>query len=405
MTRLKSLLRLGTASIVPQALGPARFGLVLAAALLTAVEPGPAVPAAAHTASGAAPYRVAVFTPTTEGNTYWPEVHGAMRAAGDALGLELEFHEFQVYDRFEKPEQGAQILRSEPVPDAAVFAAVFGQAQLLMDAAEEEGIPFFLNGPLFPRELEQLGGAPRERYSNWIGYFHEDEVQKGRVLAEALIAEALKHDGVADDGTVQVVGIGGDAGWFGSRLREEGLRQAVAAHPAARLQQTVPTLWTPAEGRAMTRRLLQRYPEVSVIWAASDQLALGAAEALRELEREPGESAFVGGLDLSLVGLEAVKDGTLTATVASTALVWTEVLVYLHDYLRGLDFADHVGTEIIFEPHLADRASAQLFAELPQLYDRIDYRVFSMYHNRNLERYDFSLERFRENSSAAQGAR
>lgn len=262
-----------------------------------------------------------------------------------------------------------------------------------------------MNGPLFPGELEELGDAPRRRYSNWIGYFHENEVQKGRLLAEELIAEALEHDRVAGDGTVQVVGIGGDAGWFGSQLREEGLRQAVAAHPAARLQQTVPTLWISGEGRAMTQRLLQRYPEVTVVWAASDQLALGAAEALREFGREPGETAFVGGLDLSRVGLEAVKGETLTATVGAPALVWTEVLVYLYDYLRGVDFVDQVGTEILFEPHLADRASASLFAELPELYDRIEYRAFSMYHNPNLEQYDFSLERYREKSAAASGGR
>jgi len=30
------------------------------------------------------PFHVVVFTPTTEGNTYWPDVHAVMRSAAGA---------------------------------------------------------------------------------------------------------------------------------------------------------------------------------------------------------------------------------------------------------------------------------------------------------------------------------
>jgi ABC-type sugar transport system substrate-binding protein len=337
----------------------------LAAATLLILLPAPA-----HS------FRVAVFTPTTEGNTYWPEVHAVMRGAAASLQLEVTFHEFDVSDRFAKAEEGVQILRTDPVPDAAIFSVAFGQAEPLMNAAEALGIPFFLNGPLFPEELATLGGSPRREYQNWIGYFHEDEEEKGYLLARELIAAARAIGRVASDGTVQVVGVGGDATWHGSVLREAGLRRAVAEDPAARLLQTVPTRWTPEEGREMTTRLLARYPEVTVVWAASDQLALGAAEGLRSLGMEPGQAAFTGGLDLSLVGLEAVRDGTLTATVAATALIWAEILVCLHHYLQGEDFADRFGTEIHFPPEIATYATAEDNIRLRAQYEAIDYTEF-----------------------------
>lgn len=353
------------------------------------------------------PHRIAVFTPTSEGNTYWPEVHRFMIAAAADLGLELVIHEFDVRDRFSKPEEGVPVLRSEPVPDGAIFSVAFGQARPLVDAAEELGIPFFLSGPLFPAELEELGGSPRGTYRNWIGYFSEDEAEKGYLLARKLVGAALEAGRTSRDGTVHVVGVGGDTTWFGSALREQGLRRAIAEEPSAQLLQTVSTRWTPAEGRNMTARLLQRYAEVSAVWAASDQLALGAADALRSHGMTPGRTVFTGGLDLSLLGLESVSEGTLTATVASTPLAWVEILVYLHDYLHGMDFAEQVGTEITFDVHVADRASAERYMELRGWFDRIDYRRFSRYHNSDLKTYDFGIEQLQlqPNTRRAEGQR
>lgn len=113
----------------------------------------------------------------------------------------------------------------------------------------------------------------------------------------------------------------------------------------------------------MTARLLARYSGVSVVWSASDQLALGASEALRRADLQPGEDAFTGGLDLSLVGLEAVSRGSLTATVAAPTSMWARILRYLHDYLRGNDFAEEVGTEILFAPEVATASTVDTFLQ------------------------------------------
>lgn len=276
-------------------------------------------------------------------------------------------------------------MRAEPKPDAAIFSVAFGQAVSLLEVAEERGIPFFLNGPLFPEELATLGGAPRRDYRTWIGYFIQDEEEKGYLLARKLIAAARAAGRVAPDGAVQVVGIGGDATWYGSALREAGLRRAVAEDPMAHLLQTVPTRWTPAEGREMTTRLLARYPEVTVVWAASDQLALGAAEGLRSRGLEPDRTGFTGGLDLSLVGLEAVRDGTLTATVAATTLIWAEVLVCLHHYLQSADIDDRPGVEISFPPEVATKTTAEEFIGLRGQYETIDFSELEPCRNQRRE--------------------
>ena len=301
--------------------------------------------------------RISIFTPTTEGNTSWPEVHRIMRQAAAELNLELAFHEFDVGDRFAKADEGVEILQVSPVSDAAIFSVAYGQAEALMDAAEELGIPFFLHGPLFPEEVAQLGGGPRQSYEHWIGYFHEDEELKGYLLARELITAARlalrSNNRSLSTDTIRLVGVGGDTTWYGNVLREAGLRRAVAESRDARLLQVVPTRWTQEEGRQIASRLLYRYTDVAAIWAASDQLALGAAEALEVADLHPGVDAFTGGLDFSRIGLEAVTAGRLSATVAAPISMWADVLRYLSEYLHGNDFADETGARIIFEPQVA----------------------------------------------------
>jgi ABC-type sugar transport system substrate-binding protein len=96
--------------------------------------------------------RVAVFTPTTAGNTYWPEVHRVLDAAAHSLELEISFYEYNVSDRFAKAEAGVAQLSAAPTPDAAIFSVAFGQAQPLMTAAEALGIPFSSTDRCFPRK-------------------------------------------------------------------------------------------------------------------------------------------------------------------------------------------------------------------------------------------------------------
>ena len=325
--------------------------------------------------------RIAVFTPTSAGNTYWPEVHAVLRSAASDLGLDLEIHEFDVADRFAKVSEGVRRLTTGPLPDAAVLSVEFGEAVRLMNAAEESGIPFFLNGPLFPEELMALGEEPGREYQCWVGYFLEDEELKGYMLAQRLIAAAKAARKPGDTGTIYVAGINGSRAWYGSILREGGLRRAIDEDPDAELLQMVYTRWTHEEGRTMAQQVLRRYPAVSVLWAASDQLALGAAEAISSTPTADDMPVFTGGLDLSEVGLKAVLRGELLATVASTPLLWAQVIIELHDHLHGLDDTAPKDSVLIPAPLLADQSTAEAVRDRMHKLQKLDFREFSRFHH------------------------
>lgn len=337
--------------------------------------------------------RVVFFAPTSTNNTYWPQVDRVLQSVAGDLNIDLVTYEFDIADRFAKAIDGVKILRASPKPDGAILSVAFGQTRPLLEAAEELGIPVFIQGPLFPEELPEIGHRPREKFKNWIGYFLQDEQVKGYILAAKLLQAAHKANAYAPDGLIHVIGVGGDHTWFGSRLRQNGLLKAVSEDHRAVVDQVVPTRWSSREAARVTETLLKRYPEASVVWAASDQLAIGAAEALEVSGRILGRTGFVGGLDLSATGLAYVQKNKMIATVASLLVSYGEILVYLYDYLKGLDFSEEIGREIRLTPYVATPANADQHLALMSSFETIDFSRLSRVFNPELSRYDFSLQR------------
>lgn len=334
--------------------------------------------------------RIVVFTPTTANNTYWPQVYRIWDAVAADLNISIEKYEFDINNRFAKRTEGIEILKSIEKPDAAIFSVAFGQSKPLLDVAEKLNIPVILQGPISEDELKILGTLPREKYKSWIAYFYQDESQKGYLLAKSLIHSAKEKSTYAQDGSVHVIGIGGDRTWQGSNEREGGLLRAVQESRLTMLRQTIPTQWTTAEAQEKTSILLQRYPETSVVWTASDQLGIGASRALENTGYVVGENVFVGGLDLSRKGLLSIKNKKLSYTVSSTMFLYAEILIYLHDYLSGIDFKDEIGTEIKTSIEVVGLTNVNYYLRLYDSLELIDFKNFSKVYNKELQRYDFS---------------
>ncbi|MBL0728996.1 substrate-binding domain-containing protein [Piscinibacter sp. HJYY11] len=340
--------------------------------------------------------RIVLLSPNSPGNTYWPQVFRIIERVAQTLDFEFVPHSLGVEDRFARQQDTLRILSAEPRPQAVIVSPVIGHSAKLLQAADTLRIPVFILGPLFPSELPALGQGPRRKHASWAALFNWAEEEKGHALGKALLDEATRHGAFADDGTLHVVGVGGNPGWFGSGLRQAGLMRAVAAHPKAVFKQVVPTLWRQEEGQRLTAKLLARYPQASVVWAASDQLGAGAAQALAAHGRTLGKTAFTGGLDLSALGLQLVKEGRFVATAASTLLSYAEVAVRVYDYLHGFDFAERLGSTLEFPTLVATRDNVDAHLRLSGCVQSIDFRNFSRVYRPVLGRYDFTLDAYRE---------
>jgi ribose transport system substrate-binding protein len=134
-----------------------------------------------------------------------------------------------------------------------------------------------------------------------------DNVDGGMQAAEA-VAEAV-------DGPGQVIHLQGVPDTSSSINRGRGFAQGLALHEEIDVVAKQPAYFDQGSAREVTRQLLRVYPQVDAIFAENDEMALGAIEALGP---RAGTQVKVVGFDGIPQALQAIQQGTMTATVAQT---------------------------------------------------------------------------------------
>ncbi|MFH7336321.1 substrate-binding domain-containing protein [Streptomyces sp. KHY 26] len=128
----------------------------------------------------------------------------------------------------------------------------------------------------------------------------------GGELAAKTIAEKLGGKG-------KIVILQGQAGTSAARERAQGFADGLKAYPGIEVVAQQPADFDRTKGLDVMSNLLQAHPDVQGVIAANDEMALGAIKALGS---KAGTSVPVVGFDGTPDGLNAVKAGTLYASVA-----------------------------------------------------------------------------------------
>ncbi|MFG2946481.1 ABC transporter permease/substrate-binding protein [Streptomyces adustus] len=132
-----------------------------------------------------------------------------------------------------------------------------------------------------------------------------DNVAGGELSAKTL-AEKLGGKG-------KIVILQGQAGTSAARERAAGFAKGLKAYPGITVVAQQPADFDRTKGLDVMSNLLQAHPDVQGVIAANDEMALGAIKALGS---KAGTSVQVMGFDGTPDGLNAVKNGTLYASVA-----------------------------------------------------------------------------------------
>ncbi|MEU6174707.1 substrate-binding domain-containing protein [Streptantibioticus parmotrematis] len=132
-----------------------------------------------------------------------------------------------------------------------------------------------------------------------------DNVAGGELAAKALAAQ------LGGKGTIVV--LQGTAGTSAAQEREQGFKQGIAAYPGIRIVAEQPADFDRTKGLDVMGNLLQAHPDINGVFAANDEMALGAIKALGS---KAGKTVKVVGFDGEKDGLAAVKAGTEAADVA-----------------------------------------------------------------------------------------
>lgn len=327
---------------------------------------------------------------------YWRTASEAMSAAAASLNMPLEI----IYaDR--NPVRAVAIAREVAArPKAArprfvVFSNEASVAPEILRTLEEAGIDSFMAYSGVQEALKPQLGKPREKFKHWLGSLEPRAEDAGYMTARALIEAArASRVAAARDGKLHMLAIAGDKSTPSSIARNAGMRRAVAEARDVVLQQEVYGEWSRERAAEQMRVLVQRYPEVRIVWAGSDEMAFGAMEVWRSRGGVPGRDGFFSAINTSPAALTAVRTGELSALAGGHFLTGAWALVMLYDYARGRDFKSE-GLEltwpmfVLFDPPLVDRFEQRFGASQKPL----DFRKYSKALNPRAGAYSFEIEK------------
>ena len=132
-----------------------------------------------------------------------------------------------------------------------------------------------------------------------------DSVASAKAVCEYIIKEA--------GGKGKMVIIHGQKGTTPEVDRTKGCMEVIKANPGVQLvAEQWSNIWSQDEGFQIMQNMLQANPDVTIVFAQADALALGAAQAIKVAN--PSQKIALGGFDGDTAALEALKKGVFDVT-------------------------------------------------------------------------------------------
>lgn len=338
---------------------------------------------------------VVFINPGKSDEAFWVAASDGMQKAANSLGMQLTVL-YAERNRLE-PIEIAKRLAAQPIakrPRYVIFTNDYSVAPGVLRALKGSGIEAFMAFSGIQDALRNQVGKPREQYASWLGSLEPNAQEAGYLTARSLIeqARAQRLGRGPQTGRMHMVAIAGDRSTPSSIARNEGMRKAVQEAGDVVLEQEVYGEWRRDKAQEQALVLFRRYTQARLVWAGSDQMALGAMSAWEQLGGKVGVDAFFSGINTSTEAFEALAHGRLSALAGGHFLAGAWAMVMLFDHSKGIDFVDQ-GVEIqqnmftLFDANSAERF-AQRFTFNAQ---PLDFKPFSKFYTPGLQRYDFDL--------------
>ncbi len=168
--------------------------------------------------------------------------------------------------------------------------------------AKNAGIPVILLDRNVDPSLAQAG----EDFVTFIG---SNFVKQGQRVAEWLVEET--------GGEAKIIELEGTTGSSPANDRKKGFDDVIAQHPNMTILASQSGDFARDEGRQVMETLLQTHPDVNVVYAHNDEMAIGAISALEAAGRTPGEDVMVLSIDGGKEAVQLVVDGKINYIVES----------------------------------------------------------------------------------------
>ncbi|MDB5982120.1 MAG: periplasmic binding protein/LacI transcriptional regulator [Pseudomonas sp.] len=333
---------------------------------------------------------VVFLSPGYSTESFWISYSAFMQAAARDLGMTLQVRYGERDPRITL-SQAREALAGPNRPDYLVFVNELYMAPEILRLSQGTGVKLFAVNNTLNADQSKMLGDVRNRFPNFIGSLVSNDEEGGYLMAKELIRQ---HAPVAAGQTIELLAFSGAKTTPAAHRRETGLYRALAEHPEVRLRQLVHGDWKRQRAQEQGRVLFKRYPQISLVWSANDEMAFGAMAALREAGGEPGKGVLFSALNGSTPALQALLNGSLSVVVGGHFTLGGWAIVMLHDYdLQQARDRRYLGArqldlQQLISPHDAERL---LQASRNDDYG-VNFRSFSLQGKASSTAYAFSLK-------------
>ncbi len=151
------------------------------------------------------------------------------------------------------------------------------------------------------------------KMGNGVSYIGSNEIEAGRLQMTYLA------DQVKDRPSVNVAIMKGLLSNDATRFRTQGAKEIIAKHPNMHVVVEDTAKWMREDGMNLMNNWILSGDKIDILSANADEMAIGAAMAIKSNGMKIGKDILVGGTDGGPNGLQSIKAGLLTVTVFQDA--------------------------------------------------------------------------------------
>ena len=269
----------------------------------------------ALTSSAFAADQLGFLPPAMTSPFYASCIEGATPVA-DALGYELEVLAPPSEDDYATQTSMMEDFITQGVKGIAVCGINLDALIPAIKKANDAGIPVVMFNTI--TELDGVDVYAYSGYNQYNGGAKIADWVNEKMNGEAVVAII---EGLPSDYTTQRMG------GFVDKCKE--------SYPGITVVATQPGDWVREKGMNAAMDMIQAHPEINVIYGLSDEMALGAVQACKQLNRD---DIICVGLDGNPNAKEAVKAGELDGTLdCGPVAIGANAIKALADAIDGVE--------------------------------------------------------------------
>lgn len=265
----------------------------------------------------------------------------SIKEEGEKRGYEMLITDAQ--DNTAKQVSDVEDLIARKVDYIALTPREFEGLAPALQTAKKAGVPVIL--------IDRV--AKGEAGVDYVTNIAADYVWEGAQAAEWLVANT--------EGDLAIVELTGTVGASAAKDRSDGFHQVIGDHPRMQVIASQTADFSRSDAQKVMENIIQaKGKAINVVYAHNDEMAIGAALALREAGIVPGKDVHIIGIDGQVDAFEMIKAGDMSATVFSSPYYGP----ILFDTIEKLKNGEEVPTKIMLEGFLVDKSNVEEKMEL-----------------------------------------